>query len=189
MKNLDLVIQKCIAKDKIAQQQLYTYTYCNLSTAVAMYVNDNSKKDWLFNIGMLRIFNSLESYTLKTNYLGWARTLLVRSTIDYLRKDKKPAYNILPLDSVSYQINSQDFDNMMNKIDTEDLIKVIQTLPKNENLVFNLYEIEGYTHKEIEEHTGIKMNTSKWLLSKAKMSLKNKIEHSFITKRYGYGSK
>lgn len=188
MKKLNNIIKRCRAFDRNAQQQLYNYTYGKLAAAVAIYVTDNSEKDWLFNIGMLKILSNLDRYRLGTNYLAWARTLLVRAAIDHIRKSKK-LNNLVPLESLSNDINSTQFDELMNDINTEGLIQLIQTLAPNEKVIFNLYEIEGYTHKEIEKLTGINNNTSKWLLSKAKKELRYKIEHSYISKEYGYEKK
>ena len=75
----------------------------------------------------------------------------------------------------------------MNNLDNDSIIQVLQKLPENERLVFSMYELDGYTHKEIQELTGIKSNTSKWLLAKSKRTLKILVENSVDLKSYGYG--
>ncbi len=172
MENLDHIIVHCIEQKRSAQEELYAITYRELCAAVAVYVNDHSERDWVFNLGMMKVFTNLKNYKLGTNYLGWARVILVRSAIDHIRSRIKHTVNLAPVHIGHTNLSSSDFENMMDEIDTEEIMLLIQKLPESERLIFNLYEIEGYTHKEIEKLTEIKSNTSKWLLSKAKKALR-----------------
>lgn len=170
--NLENIIIRCLIPERTGQKELYDYTYKNLVTAVALYTKDATDRDWVFNLGMLRIFNSLENYQKGTNYLGWARTILVRSAIDHIRKNKTYHDNIAPVEIEDDSISLVSVNDALNTLENEDLIRIIQSLPDNERMIFSMYEIEGYTHKEIEKLTGVKNNTSKWLLSKARKKLK-----------------
>lgn len=187
MKDLNHIIQQCIQRKRPAQQQLYSYTYEKLCTAVAVYAKDNSERDWIFNLGMMRIFTSLENFSTNTNYLGWARTILVRSSIDHYRSQKKHKDNLTAIEVQDYNVSSQDFEEMMNNLDAEVIIQVLQKLQEKERIVFSMYELDGYTHKEIQELTGINSNTSKWLLSKAKKSLKELVMNLETLDKNGYG--
>lgn len=185
--NLSHILAKCQSKDRTAQQQLYNFTYSKLCAAVAVYSKDNSERDWIFNLGMLKVFTSLNRYELNTNYLGWARTILVRSAIDHLRSNKKHSNNLSPIQIETQQVSSKDFEDMMNTLETEVIVKLLERLPEKERLIFSMYELDGYNHKEIEKITGIKNNTSKWLLSKSKKSLKDLVNNSQDFKMIGHG--
>lgn len=169
--SLSEVIQACQQGDRAAQQVLYTQTYAQLAAAVAIYCKDATDRDWVFNLGMLRIFGSLDNYQLKTNYMGWARTILVRAAIDHLRKNKSYNEHLAPVTPTEMENTVSVLNDALADIQTEVLIMLIQALPERERLIFSLYEIDGYTHKEIEKMTDIKMNTSKWLLTKARKAL------------------
>lgn len=187
MDQLDQIISNCIEDNRVAQQQLYAYCYTSLSTAVALYSKDNSETEWVFNIGMLKVFKSLDNYKKGTNFLGWARTLLVRTAIDVYRKQKKHSDALVPLDINDNAKNAQDVNMALNALQTDDIVKLVQRLPDNERIIFTMFEIEGYSHVEIEKQIGIKRNTSKWLLSKARKSLKDMIINSPSLKEYLYG--
>jgi len=176
-----------LVQDRASQQQLYDYCYSTLSTAVALYTKDNTEKDWIFNIGMLKVYNSLDKYQPQTNFLGWARTILTRTAIDVYRKQKKHYDHLAPLQVEDAKTQLTDINASLNKLETEDIIKLIQKLPNDERVIFTLFEIEGYSHSEIEKETGVKKNTSKWLLSKAKKSLKEMIINSPTLNHYFYG--
>jgi len=184
--NLENIIQACQRQDRNAQQQLYEFTYKKLRSAVAVYAKHAADADWIFNLGMLKVFTSLNTYQRDTNFLGWARTILVRTAIDNIRSNKTYNETLVPV--LEYQeYKSTEFEDLMNKVQTQDLIQLIQALPDNEKLVFNMYALEGYTHVEIQERTGIKKNTSKWLLAKAKTQLRDKITSSSYLNVYNHG--
>ena len=182
MKELKIILQKCIDSDRVAQHKLYDYTYSNLITAVALYTKDKTQQDWVFNLGMLKVFSSLQNYELGTNYLGWARTILVRSAIDHIRKNKKHNDLLSPVEMDEREVNVSELNEAMNTLENEALITLIQSIPENERLIFTMYEIEGYTHVEIEKMTSINKNTSKWLLAKARKSLQNNATKFFDLK-------
>ncbi len=186
MKPLQHIIKECLKKNRKAQQELYNYTYVKLAASVAVYTKDSSERDWVFNLGMMRVFSNLRNFSLHTNYLGWSKTILVRSAIDHYRSNRKHK-NLIAIESIGYEVNSQDFEHMMNRLESEELIRIIQLLPERERVVFSMYEIDGYTHREIEDISGIKSNTSKWLLAKAKKSLKAQIVNSQILLSEKYG--
>ena len=182
MKALKIILQKCIDSDRVAQHKLYDYTYSNLITAVALYTKDKTQQDWIFNLGMLKVFSSLQNYELGTNYLGWARTILVRSAIDHIRKNKKYNDLLSPVEMNEREVNVSELNEALNTLENEALITLIQSIPENERLIFTMYEIEGYTHVEIEKMTSINKNTSKWLLAKARKSLQNNAAKFFDLK-------
>lgn len=181
--SIDHIIKESAKQNRSAQKDLYDYTYQSLSSIIALYVKDDTERDWVFNLGMLKVYTSLTSFAIGTNYDGWARTILVRSAIDHIRSNAKNKVTMVALENTHEQIENDNVDELLNEIDVDDLTKMIQTLPENERLVFTLFEIEGYGHKEIESLTSINQNTSKWLLTKARTSLKQMVERTFkITK-------
>jgi len=126
MKNqLKNIISLCIKQERAAQKQLYDYTYTELGTTVALYTKDYSERDWIFNMGMFKIFNSLGNYKSNTNYLGWARTILIRTAIDHLRKKTKYKNIMVPVDIQQYENQTIDFETGLNNLETEDIITLI----------------------------------------------------------------
>jgi len=172
---LENIISRCKDHDRFAQKQLYEFTYSKLGTNIALLTSDDFERNWVFNLGMLKIFFSLEKYRTGTNYLAWARVILKMTAIDYNRKNKSHFKVIFNVDVNDIKEQETDLENALNKLDTEELIKTIQKLPPNERLIFTLYEIDGYTHNEIEKEIKINRNTSKWLLAKAKKSLREMV--------------
>jgi len=172
---LQHIINLCLTEDRSAQEELYHYTFKNLLKSVMIYSKDYNDSKWLFNMGMLKIYRSLGKFNTGTDYLAWASVIIRRTCIDYFRKNKKYTENLSPVD-IEDQINKHiDFDTILNQLDTEIIIRAIQNLPENQRIVFSMFELDDYSHVEIETMIGINSNTSKWLLSKAKKNLKEKL--------------
>ena len=180
MKNqLHHIIAQVKSNVRSAQEELYHYTYQNLLNCVLIYSKDKSDANWLFNVGMLNIYKSLDRYAVKTDYLAWASVILRRTAIDHYRKNKKHQENLAPVDIDDYTNQHQDLNAILEQIDTEIIMTAIQALPEKQRLIFSMYEIDGFSHVDIEKEVGIKKNTSKWLLSKAKASLKESLSQYY----------
>lgn len=173
---LSQIIKGCLKDKRKEQQQLYEYTYTSLAAVVSLYTKDLSERDWVFNSGMMKVFNRLNEFKLNTNYLGWARTILVYTAIDHYRRsynNKTEAVDIETIQASDFRV----FNHAMDNLEVETITSYVKQLPPRERTVFNLSVIEGYKHKEIEELTGINQNTSKWLLNKAKKYLQEKLAY------------
>ncbi|MCE3281199.1 MAG: polymerase sigma factor [Bacteroidetes bacterium] len=110
----------------------------------------------------------MESFKGSGSLEGWIRKIMVNTALTEIRKNKKLKQNI-DLDSVEFMLPSSNY--MSESFAAKDLLKIIQTLPTGFRTVFNLYAIEGYSHKEIGEMLGISEGTSKSQYSRAKSHL------------------
>jgi RNA polymerase sigma-70 factor (ECF subfamily) len=114
-----------------------------------------------------KILNRIDQYTGEGNFEGWMRKVVVNDALSYLRKNKN-MYLETDISAADYE---PDYEKLENQLEAEDLLKMIESLPTGYRIVFNLYAIEGYSHKEIGEQLGISENTSKSQLSRARAAL------------------
>ena len=90
---------------------------------------------------------------------------------------------VVPIEASNQNIPGDDINNVLSQLETEAIIGLVQSLPDKERLVFSLYEIDGYSHVDIEKECNINQNTSKWLLAKAKKELRKKVSEMYQLKR------
>ncbi len=173
--DLQNIIRSCRRQDKSAQNSLYGYTYERLLNCTLRYTKNLEEGQWIFNLAMLKVFNSLDRFEIDSNYLAWARDIIVKTSIDHLRKNIKYQQTLFPTEFKDFNETKYDLNLALDKLETEEIFKLIQALPERERLIFSMYEIDGFTHIEIEKETGIKKNTSKWLLAKAKKNLQQQL--------------
>ncbi len=118
--------------------------------------------------GFMTVYTKIKDYRSTGSFEGWIRRIMINTAINHYRSNLKHAYHY-DLDDFSDEISSAPPAD--TRYDKEKLLKLIQDLPDGYRMVFNLYAMEGYSHKEIAEMLNISVNTSKSQLSKARKFL------------------
>jgi RNA polymerase sigma-70 factor (ECF subfamily) len=124
--------------------------------------------------GLIRVFTALKQFDdKKGNFLVWSNKIMVNEALRFLQKQKRINF-FEPVDESHLQIGVEN--NIHSLLSAKELVQLIQQLPDGYRTVFNLYTIEGYSHKEISQKLNISEGTSKSQLSKAKKQLRQWIE-------------
>ena len=170
----DTVIEGCKKNDPKMQQQLYTLSYSYLMNICYRYTSDISQANALLNDALVKVFQKINSFEGKGNVMAWIRRIVVNTCIDFFRSNSKDVlYGSKEMEDVKEDI-SFDYD-ALKQLESQDLLQLIQNLPKEMSLIFRLYAIEGYSHKEIAEKLNINISTSKWYTFEARKKLKQQI--------------
>jgi RNA polymerase sigma factor (sigma-70 family) len=175
-------INGCLENNPKAQQRLYEvyFGYCLKTTFRYIYHYDKAVD--VVNDGYVKIFRSLDKFqyagmeSLERSLMGWMRTIMINTAIDYLRKNNfLPEIGLIPESVWGLEDKSQASDQTLLY---KELVKEIKKLPPSYRLVFNLYVIDGFTHQEIANQLGISVGTSKSNLSKARAILQRIIRNN-----------
>ncbi len=162
------IVKGCIEKNAIAQKHLYEKFVRKMMGLCLRYCDSSEEAEDVVKMGFISVFENIESYKGTGSLEGWIRKILVNTALSNIRKNKKFKQNI-DLDSVEFMLPSSGYLN--DNFAAQDLLKIIQSLPVGFKTVFNLYAIEGYSHKEIGEMLNISEGTSKSQYSRAKAHL------------------
>jgi RNA polymerase sigma-70 factor (ECF subfamily) len=173
-------IKDCINGKSLAQRQLFDLLSKKMMTVCLRYMQNTEEAEDVFQIAFVKVFNSLREYNQQGSFEGWVRRVFANSCLDQLRKNKKRKFNV-SLDDVDFRLENNDF--VLERIATEDLMKQIQGMPDGYRTVFNMFAIEGYSHKEISEHLGVTESTSKSQYKRARGYLTNCLQ------KLGYGER
>lgn len=169
--SLQVLIQGCIDKDTKSQEQLYQLFAAKLFSVCLKYSRSYAEAEDNLQDGFLIIFDKIQQYNFSGSFEGWAKRVMVNNVLQQYRKTSFLELVNDVVDETSVEIEIDD-DN----ISLDALLKMIQELPDRYRLVFNLYVMDGYPHKEIAEMLSITIGTSKSNLARAKMILKEKID-------------
>lgn len=166
------LIRLCSKKNAKAQKLLYVTYYGSLLAICMRYGKSKAEAEDTLQVGMLRIFKNIKSYSGKGSFEGWLKRIMVNVAIDNFRKNSKYYYHhdIDELNDEPYLVS-----DIPDDLEVNDILNTVQQLPPGYRMVFNLYAIEGYSHKEISQKLGISENTSKTQLLKARKSLRKKL--------------
>jgi len=162
------IVKGCIEKNAIAQKHLYDKFSRKMMGICLRYCDSTEEAEDVVQNGFIRVFEHIEAFKGTGSLEGWIRKIMVNTALTNIRKNKKLKQNI-ELDSVEFMLPSEG--HVYENFAVKDLLKIIQTLPVGFKTVFNLYAIEGYSHKEISEMLDISEGTSKSQYSRAKSYL------------------
>lgn len=167
---LDQLIEKCKSNDTKAQGELYKLFSGKLFSTCLKYSRNYVEAEDNLQDAFLTIFNKIEQYKYKGSFEGWLKRVTVNTVLQRYRNEK--VFDI---------INENIIEDVEIEIDEEQvsidfLLKSIQELPDRYRLVFNLYVLDGYSHKDIAEMLKINIGTSKSNLARARHILKQTIE-------------
>jgi len=165
-KDSNILIENCIKGDMISQKQFFEQYGPYVKGVVWRYFKDDATIEDVFIQAMYKILTKLDSLDDRTKLLGWMKRIAVNECLMELRKNKNQFEE--PLSSVAYRVGDDD----QYELDVDKIKKALDLLPDGYRTVFNLYEIEGYKHREIAEILGISINTSKSQLIMAKKKLR-----------------
>ncbi len=172
--DLKQLILDCKKKEPKAQEQLYRLFSSKMFSICLKYSRNYVEAQDNLQDGFLLLFSKIDQFDFKGSFEGWAKRLFINFILYQYRKVTliEVVNNNIP-DDVEVEV---DIDE---DVPLDYLLKLIQELPDRYRLVFNLYVLDGYTHKEIAEMLEISVGTSKSNLARAKMILKEKIEQAY----------
>jgi RNA polymerase sigma-70 factor (ECF subfamily) len=171
--NEQQLIEGCRKGNRLAQKELYE-TYSRKMMGVCLrYTNDRETARDLLQDGFVKVFSSIGSYTGNGSFEGWMRKIFVNCALEYLRKSDV-LREAIDLDNTAELANSES--SVVSTMSANELLTLIGELPAGFRTVFNLFAIEGFSHKEIGELLNITESTSRSQYTRAKQLLQRKVQ-------------
>ncbi|HTE01368.1 MAG TPA: sigma-70 family RNA polymerase sigma factor [Mucilaginibacter sp.] len=179
---IEELVKRCKAGERKAQELLYKQFASKMLGVCTRYATDKMEAEDMLQNGFIKVFKKLDDFRGEGSFEGWVRRIMVHCSIEYYRKHHK-MMQVVDLEESGHEpsVNAVAASNL----DAKDLMALIQRLSPGYRMVFNLYAIEGYSHKEIGEIMGMTEGASKSQLSRARGILKEQITQSG-GKRYEY---
>ncbi len=160
-------IQACILNEEWAQKKLYEEHYSMMLPVCLRYANDEEEALDILHEGFIKVFRHISKYTVGTSLKAWIKRIMVNTAIDYYRKRSRRRTEDLD-NAISVSHNAPDVVSLMS---AEEILSALQELSPAYRSVFNLYIIEGYSHKEVADKLNISESTSRSNLVKARQKL------------------
>ena len=166
------LIEQCINNEPKAQKELYRIFAPKLYGICLKYCANKTIAEDLFQESFIIIFNKIHQFKHQGSFEGWAKRITINTVLQHFKKQK----NHQPIIDDLITDEEEDIELENTDYDLSYLLELIQELPSQYRLVFNLYVLDGYSHSEIAEMLTISVGTSKSNLSRAKQLLRKKIE-------------
>lgn len=175
--SLEKLIKQCKANNAKAQANLYELYAHKLFAICLKYSRNYTEAEDNLQDAFLIIFKKIDQYKNKGSFEGWIKRITINNILQRYRNDK--VFDIINENTIEHI----EVDVDENSVSIDFLLKIIQNLPNRYRLVFNLYVLDSYSHKEIAKLLGITIGTSKSNLSRARQILKQTIEKHNTTQR------
>jgi RNA polymerase sigma-70 factor (ECF subfamily) len=174
------LIEGCKRGDRKAQKELYEMYSRKMMGVCLRYIGDRESARDLLQDGFIKVFTSIESYSGNGSFEGWIRKIFVNCALEYLRKSdvlREAVGFDLSIDQIGFD------DLIISEISASELLKLVQDLPNSLRAVFNLFAIEGYSHKEVAKMMDISESTSRSQYVRAKQLLQSRINELYGLER------
>lgn len=167
------MVRACIDGKRRAFKDLYDYLSPSLFPICLRYANHRDEAQDFLQEGFVKIFENLDRFSFSGSFEGWSKRVIVNYCIEQIRKNHRKIFTVDIDDTYDVGSNAKAIENL----EAADILEVISSMPTGYRTVFNLYVIEGFTHKEIAGQLNISENTSKTQLLKARKYLRQRIKN------------
>jgi RNA polymerase sigma-70 factor (ECF subfamily) len=163
------LVEGCLQGRRESQQQLYKKYASKMFGVCLGYAKDRDDAKDILQEGFIKVFGSLKNYKGDGSLEGWVRRIIVNTAIDYYRKALKERNSVDIEDARDLPVEV----SVLERMQASELLELVNRLPDGARLIFNLYVVEGYTHKEIAEMLQINQGTSKSQFARARALLQD----------------
>lgn len=172
-------IEGCKHNKRVYQNRVYVAFYDYAMSICFKYGNDKEDAVEIINDGFLKIFKEINKYKplsedIAFGFTSWLRRIMINTAIDHYRKNRNKTI-FKDLNEEQEYLSANEEQDMLARLSYNELIKIVHELSPAYRMVFNLYAIEGMTHKEVGKHLNITEGTSKSNFAKARAFLQNKL--------------
>lgn len=178
-KDENTLLKKAIANDRQSQHQLYELFAPKMLSVCRQYIADIHHAEDVMLTAFMKVFKHLKNFRNEGSFEGWIRRIMIRESVSFLRKQKRVEFFTDELPESNNTVIVAESHLAVN-----DIQRIIDELPEGYRIVFLMYAVEGFKHREIAEELKISVNTSKTQLFKARRLLQQKIQN-FNTRDHG----
>lgn len=171
------LLKECRRGNAKYQRMLYERFSAKMLAVCARYFQSIEEAQDALQDGFIKVFASIGSFREEGSLEGWVRRIMINTSLNLHRKNLKHYYHV---DLGETETRIADERQSSDNLEVQDMLKMIQKLPNGYRIVFNLYEIEGYSHQEIADELNVSVSTSKTQLLKARRKLREQINNSNI---------
>jgi RNA polymerase sigma factor (sigma-70 family) len=183
--NLDELVEGCRAGNRKAQELVYRMLSSKMLGVCMRYAKDRFEAEDILQVAFVKIFEKVKEFKGEGSFEGWVRRIMVNTSIEFYRKNAR----MYPMVDLDHAPEKAVDENQMSRMNMNDLMKAIQSLSPGYRMIFNMYAIEGYSHKEIAAELNISEGTSKSQLARARVILQDYIINMEGSKHEAYGRK
>jgi RNA polymerase sigma factor (sigma-70 family) len=173
------LIKGCMEGNRRMQEELYNRFSSRMYAVCLRYAGNSEEAEDILQEGFIKVFKKLDSFRNEGSFEGWVRRIFVNTAIEHFRRKRY----LMPVTEKEENTIEGKYNSVLDDLGAKDILALVQELSPGYRTVFNMYVVEGYTHKEIADMLGISEGTSKSQLSRAKVILQDMVRAFIDTQR------
>lgn len=173
------LIKGCMEGNRRMQEELYSRFSSRMYAVCLRYAGNAEEAEDILQEGFIKVFKKLDSFRSEGSFEGWVRRIFVNTAIEHFRRKRY----LMPVTEKEENTIEGKYNSVLDDLGAKDILALVQELSPGYRTVFNMYVVEGYTHKEIADMLGISEGTSKSQLSRAKVILQDMVRAFIDTQR------
>lgn len=183
-----LLVEQCRKQDSNAQKILFEGHYRKMMLICLRYLRNKEDALETLNTAFLKVFSSIDRYKFEGSLEAWIKRIVINASIDFARKSKAYRVNFVLTDEIDRYGGAGTSDRSDEEVDPdldltkEELLEMVAELQPATRVVFNMYVVDGFSHRQIAKSLEISEGTSKWHLSTARRLLREKIDRAMDNK-------
>lgn len=166
------LIKGCLKSERQYQEEFYFRYSAKMLAVCCRYAKSTSEAEDILHEGFIKAFSKLDKFKGNGSLEGWVRRIMVNTSLENFRRQK----NLQVVDEFEEENSLKMDPKALSNMSADEILGLVQKLPSGFRVVFNLYALEGYSHKDIAEELGISVGTSKSQLSRARAALQSMIQ-------------
>ncbi len=176
------IVRECAEGKRKSQEALFKMFAPKMFGVSILYTKDYSEAEDVLQESFVKVFGRIKQFKFEGSFEGWVRKVVVNTALEKHRRKTR----LYPVHSVEDYVEEHSYQDIASVMDAADLMKLVHELSPQYRVVFSLYAIEGYSHKEIADMLNISEGTSKSNLSRARKILQDKVrEHYHVSEQRG----
>jgi RNA polymerase sigma-70 factor (ECF subfamily) len=173
------IISGCLEGNRRMQEELYRRLSPRMYAVCLRYAGNSEEAQDILQEGFIKVYKKLDSFRNEGSFEGWVRRIFVNTAIEHFRRKRY----LQPVTEKEENTIEGKYTSVLDDLAEKDILALVQELSPGYRTVFNMYVVEGYTHKEIGDMLGISEGTSKSQLSRAKVILQDMVKKFIETQR------
>jgi len=184
---VESILEGCIAGKREAQYELYKMFASSMLAVCFRYARNRDEAEDLLQEGFLKVFQKISSFRREGSFEGWMKRIMINNALNEIKKNRRiPFLEDIGVINETQIVDPNEPSGNLDPVPADILMEMIKSLPEGYRIVFTLYVMEDFSHREIANELNISENTSKTQLLKARRVLKNKLNEYYNVKKYNF---
>jgi RNA polymerase sigma-70 factor (ECF subfamily) len=181
------ILEGCIAGKREAQYELYKKFASTMLAVCFRYARNRDEAEDFLQEGFLKVFQKVSSFRKEGSFEGWMKRIMINNALNGIKKNRRtPFLEDIDVINETQIVDQNEATETLDPVPADVLLEMIGSLPHGYRIVFTLYVMDEYSHREIANVLNVSENTSKTQLLKARRVLKNKLKEYYTVKKHNF---